>query len=193
MKNVQGLTGMFGLTRARLDLVRWILIRRRGVGRGGSGVDSRLSWRAGSALDRDMARRAERRLGSTLGGAGDDVRRRAAAGVAEVAKIGTPGTGSSAVWPGSESERRGTHLGVRWSRGRPDRGTRRRGAERRRWRAQASGTEGERRGKGAGDVAHHDAELRGCVADEDRRRNGGSAARRGAPRSSNYGAAAARV
>jgi len=46
------------------------------------------------------------------------VRRRAAAGVAEVAKIGTQGTGSSAVWPGSESERRGTHLGVRWSRGR---------------------------------------------------------------------------
>jgi len=39
-----------------------------------------------------MARRAERRLGSTLGGAGDDVRRRAAAGVAGVAKIGTPGT-----------------------------------------------------------------------------------------------------
>ena len=31
---------MFGLTRARLDLVRWILIRRRAVGRGSSGVGS---------------------------------------------------------------------------------------------------------------------------------------------------------
>ena len=176
MQNVQGLTGMFGLTRVRLDLVRWILIRRRAVGRGSSGVGSRLGWRDGSAADRPMARRAERRLGSTLGGAGDDVRWQAMAGVAGVAEIGTPGTGSSAVWPGRESERRGTHLGVRWSRGRPDRGTRRRGAERRRRRAQASGTEGERRGKGAGDIAHHDAEVRGCVADEDRRRNGGSAA-----------------
>ena len=83
---------MFGLTRVRLDLVRWILIRRRAVGRGSSGVGSRLGWRDGSAADRPMARRAERRLGSTLGGAGDDVRRRAAAGVAGVAKIGTPGT-----------------------------------------------------------------------------------------------------
>ena len=83
---------MFGLTRVRLDLVRWILIRRRAVGRGSSGVGSRLGWRDGSAADRPMARRAERRLGSTLGGAGDDVRRRAAAGVTGVAKIGTPGT-----------------------------------------------------------------------------------------------------
>ena len=33
-----------------------------------------------------------------------------------------------------------------------------------------------RRGKGARDIAHHDAELQGCVADEVRRQNGGSAA-----------------
>ena len=47
-----------------------------------------------------------------------------------------------------------------------------------------------RRGKGAGDVAHHDSELRGCVADEVRRRNGGSAS---SPSSAAPKAARARV
>ena len=132
-------------------------------------------------------------LGVAGGGAGDWRRARGGGGSPDLAVNGRPSSDSRAGWSGSELGRWRTPLGVRWSRGRPDRGTRRRGAERRRRRAQASGTEGERRGKGAGDIAHHDAELRGCVADEDRRRNGGSAARRGAPRSSNYGAAAARV
>ena len=115
-------------------------------------------------------------LGAASGGAGDQRRARGGGGSPELAVNGRPSSDSRVGWSGSELGQWRTPLGVRWSRGRPDRGTRRRGAERRRRRAQASGTEGETRGKGSGDIAHHDTELQGCVADEDSWQNGGSAA-----------------
>jgi len=57
-------------------------------------------------------------------------------------------------------------------------------------RAIPHGTEREKGGEMAGDVAHHYSELRGCVADEVRRRNGGSAS---SPSSATPKAARARV
>jgi len=128
LQNVQGLTGMFGLTRARLDLVRWILIRRRAVVRGGSGVGSRLGWRDGSAADRHMARRAERRLGSMLGRAFGGARSPAMALDRSIAGVGVPGAPST-IWLGdwtwSERATPRTQLGTRERPRRPEQSSRR--------------------------------------------------------------------
>ena len=111
-----------------VDRIRWILIRRREVGRGGSGVGSGLSWRDGSAADRDRTHRADRRLGSTLARAFGGARSPAVALDRSIAGVGVPGAPST-IWLGdwtwSERVSPRTQLGTRERPRRPEQSLRR--------------------------------------------------------------------